>query len=68
MGDGALGYRPAGDQKDVWETGTQLSFDPLVSSAVLTEICFECPRCELSKNIRKPSLALCVSVDEVGLC
>jgi len=55
MGDDILNYRPIGDQKGVWETGIQLPFDPFVSSAILTDIDAECPRCERSIKIRKVS-------------
>lgn len=56
MGDDILNFRPTGRQEGIWETSTQLPFDPFVSSAALTSIDVECPRCERSINIRKSSL------------
>lgn len=64
MGDDILNYRPTGDQKGVWETGTQLPFDPFVSSAVLTDIDVECPRCERSIKFRKSPLEFRVFMDK----
>ena len=68
MGDDILNYRPTGDQKGVWDTGIQLPFDPFTSSAILTDIDVECPRCERSINIRKSPLKICVFIDKIRLC
>ncbi|KAF9779250.1 hypothetical protein BJ322DRAFT_450903 [Thelephora terrestris] len=50
MGDEIFKYRPAGDQERRWEAGTQLPFDPFVSSAILTDLEVECPNCERQVN------------------
>lgn len=46
MGDNIFNYQPNGDQEGVWEAGTQLPFDPFVSSATLIDLDLECPKCE----------------------
>lgn len=46
MGDNIFGYRPTGNQEGIWEAGTNLPFDPFVSSATLVELDVECPKCE----------------------
>jgi hypothetical protein len=46
VGDNLLNYRPTANQEGAWVAGTHLPFDPFVSSAVLTDLDVECPRCE----------------------
>lgn len=67
MGNKILNYRPDEDQEGLWEAGTQLPFDPFVSSATLLDLDVECPRCERSINVCKSLPILCVSVGQVKL-
>ena len=53
MGDDILNYQPIGDQRGLWEAGTNLPFDPFDSSNVLENAYVECPRCEQKYETRK---------------
>ena len=68
MGDNILNHRPAGDQEGLWEAGTHLAFDPFVSSATLTDLDVECPRCERTINTCKPFPTFRVSVEKARSC
>lgn len=55
MGDDILNYRPTGDQDGIWEAGTNLPFDPFVSSVILTDLDVQCPGCERQISTCKSS-------------
>ena len=65
MGDDILNYRPTGDEERIWEAGTQLPFDPFVSSVILIDLDVECPKCEQQISTRK---TLLLFRNKGGLC
>ena len=64
MGDNILNYRPTGDEEGIWEASTLLHFDPFVSSATLTELDVECPKCDKRVTTCKSSLAFSNTVGQ----
>lgn len=67
MGDNILNYRPIDDQKGIWQAGTRLPFNPFVSSASLTDLDVECPKCERQVSTCKSSSEFGNSVGQVIL-